>query len=78
MKATSRPSTPDHNVDDLDLADPAGVACFVRNRLAPLSNALQVIRRSAGNDLCNAPALDVADRQVKALAALATKFRGQG
>jgi hypothetical protein len=68
MAAVTRASEPDHNDKDLDLADAAEVVHFIRNRLAPLSNALQVIRLAAGNDPRILAALDVADRQVTALA----------
>lgn len=67
-KQSVRARAPDH-------ADSASVAHHIRDHATALGNALQLVRLTAGNDPRVANALDLADRQAKALVALADELQ---
>jgi hypothetical protein len=58
-----------------DRADAPSIAHRIRDHASALANALQLVRLTTGNDPRLADALDMADRQAKALVALADELR---
>jgi hypothetical protein len=57
-----------------DRVDSPSVVHRIRDHASALANALQLVRMTAGDDLRLANALDLADRQAKALVALADEL----
>jgi hypothetical protein len=63
-------------VETPDRADSPSVAHRIRDHASALSNALMLVRLAAGSDPRLLNALDIADRQAKALVALADELHG--
>lgn len=66
---------PDSPVVEAPVADSPSVVHLIRDHATALANALLVVRLAAGDDARLLSALEMADRQARALFALAGELR---